>query len=100
MIQRNAKARLPLRTALRCYWPFLLGITSFHILVVFDSAISTNQTLLLILFFVAILPAMWPYLFASAPYSFWAVAALYWFFGYLLTIALKVLLFSALGWEL
>src|SRR5687767_3930595 len=99
MLQHNPKTRLPLGLAMRRYWPFLLGITAFHILVVFAPAISANRNLVSILFFVAVLPAMYPYLLCSAPFSYWAVAALYWFFGYILTIIVKAVLFSLLGWN-
>ena len=88
---------MPLKSALRRYWPFLLGITAFHILVVFFPAVSNNWNLVAVLFFVAVIPAMWPSTFGSAPYSFWAIASLYWFFGLLLTVAVKVALYVALG---
>jgi hypothetical protein len=100
MFQHSAKHRLPLGPALRRYWPCLLGITAFHFAVVFVPGVSTNWSLVQVLFLVAVLPAAWPSVFGSAAYSFWAVAALYWFFGYLLTFVLKVLLFWALGWQL
>lgn len=96
---RSAKTRLPLGSAMRRYWPFLLGIPAFHILVVFVPAISGNGNLVSVLFFVAILPAMYPYVVKSAPLIFWVVASLYWFFGYLLTLVVKVVLFSSLGWN-
>jgi len=100
MLQRTAKPRLPLRAAVRRYWPCLLGITAFHLVVVFVPGASTNVGLIQVLFFAALLPPMWPPIFRSAAYSFWVLAVLYWFFGYLVTILFKVLLFSAMGWEL
>jgi hypothetical protein len=98
MFQRSASPRLPLRPALRRYWPCLLGITAFHIAVVFVPGVSTAPGLMQGLFFVAVLPAMWPFLFGSAAYSFWVAATLYWFFGYILTIVFKAALFQVVGW--
>jgi hypothetical protein len=100
MLSNNGKARLTLRSAMRRYWPFLLGIAVFQILVVFVPAISSNWNVVSVLFFVAILPAMYPFLFGSAPFSFWAVACLYWFFGYILMILVKGLLYTLLGWPI
>jgi hypothetical protein len=100
MLRRSAKTRLPLREALPRYWPYLLGITAFHFLVVFVPAISTNSPLVQVLFFLAVLPAMYPVTFGSANSSFWSVAVLYWFFGYMLTFVLKALIFIVMGWQL
>jgi hypothetical protein len=100
MFQRSASPRLPLRPALKRYWPCLLGITAFHVLNVFVPGVSSNSGLMQVLFFAAVLPAMWPLIFGSAAYSFWVAAALYWFFGYILTVVFKVVLFKAAGWQL
>ena len=96
----SARPKMPLRQALRKYWPFLLGISAFHVLMVFVPAVSNNWPLVQVLFFVAVLPAMWPSLFGSAPYSFWVVATLYWFFGYILLVVFAVLLYTVMGWEM
>jgi hypothetical protein len=90
---------MPLRPALRRYWPWLLGITAFHVLDVFVPSVSANSTLMQVLFFLAALPAMWPLIFGLAPYSFWVVAALYWVLGFVLMGILRALLFLALGWQ-
>ncbi len=100
MFSSSGKARLSLGPAMRRYWPFLLGITAFHILVVFVPAVSSNWNVVSVLFIAAVLPAMYPSLFGTAPFSFWIVACLYWFFGYILTILLKGLLFTLLGWPI
>src|SRR5690349_17902093 len=100
MFQRSANPRLPLRPALRRYGPCLLGITAFHVVVVFVPGASTKPGLVPVLFFAAVLPAMWPLMFGSAAYSFWVAAALYWFFGYILTVVFEVALFQFAGWEL
>jgi hypothetical protein len=100
MLRRSAKIRLPLRDAMPRYWPCLLGITAFHFLVVFVPEVSTNWPLAQALFFLAMLLAMYPVTFGSARYSFWVVAILYWFFGYLLTFVLKALIFIVMGWQL
>jgi hypothetical protein len=97
MLEGNSKTRLPLRTAMRLYWPFLLGITAFQILVIFVPPVSENRVVVSALFFMATLPAMYPYLFRNAPFSFWTVACLYWFFGYILMIIAKVVIYSLLG---
>jgi len=82
---------------MRRYWPFLLGITAFQILVVFAPAVSDNRVVVSALFFMATIPAMYPYLFGEAPFSFWAVACLYWFFGYILMFVVKAVIYSLLG---
>jgi hypothetical protein len=99
MLRYDPKSRLPLGPAIRRYWPFLLGIPIFHILVVFVPAISSSSNLVSVLFLVALLPAMYPLLLGSAPFSYWAIAMLYWFFGYLITILLKAVLYALLGLE-
>ena len=99
MFKVNSKARISLGQAMRRYWPFLLGITAFHILLVFVPSAAENHALLAILFFAAVLPAMWPTAFGAAPYSFWVVASLYWFFGFLLVALVRVILYSLLGWD-
>jgi hypothetical protein len=100
MLRRSAKTRLPLQEAVLRYWPYLLGITAFHFLVVFVPGVSTNWPLVQALFFLAVLPAMYPVTFGSAKYSFWVLAMLYWFFGYILTFVLKALIFMVVGWQL
>jgi len=100
MLQRSAKIRLPLREAMPRYWPCLLGITAFHFLVVFVPGVSTNWPVVQALFFLAVLPAMYPVSFGSAKYSFWVVAAVYWFFGYVLMFVIKALIFTVMGWQL
>jgi len=97
MLQSSGKTRLPLGAAMRRYWPFLLGITAFQILVIFVPAVSDNPIVVSILFIAATLPAMYPYLLGAAPFSFWAVACLYWFFGYILMIVVKAVIYSLLG---
>jgi hypothetical protein len=97
MLQGSNKIRVPLGAAMRRYWPFLLGITLFQVLVVFVPAVSSNWNVASVLFLVATLPAMYPYLFGSAPFSFWVVACLYWFFGYILMIFVKAFIYSLLG---
>ena len=98
MFKRGVSSRLPLSAALRRYWPFLLGITAFHFLIVFVPGMTDNRGLVTALFFAAVVPAMIPTLFGSAPYSFWVVACLYWFFGFLLAILVKAAIYTLFAW--
>jgi hypothetical protein len=91
---------MPLRQALRRYWPFLLGITLFHVLITFVPNLSEHRAAVTTLFFCAMIPAQLPYLVGAAPYSFSVVGGLYWFFGGIATIVVKVLLYSVLGWSI
>jgi hypothetical protein len=100
MLGRSAKIRLPLREAMPRYWPCLLGMTAFHSLVVFVPSVSANWPAVQALFFVAVLPAMYPVTLGSARYSFWIVAVLYWFFRFGLTFVFKALIFLVMGWQL
>jgi hypothetical protein len=100
MFTDSSKPKMSLGQALRIRWPFLLGITAFHLLVVFVPSLAGNHQLLGALFFAAAVPAALPVLFGAAPYSFWVVASLYWFFGFIATACVKAAIFLAMGWEL
>ncbi len=100
MLTDNSKPKMSLGQALRIRWPFLLGITVFHLLVVFVPSVAANHNLMGALFFAAAVPAALPVLFRAAPYSFWVVASLYWFFGFIATVCLKSAIFWIMGWEL
>ena len=88
IFRRHTTPRLRLRQALRTYWPFLIGLPIFQFLIVFSPTVRNNDVLFGILFLSAILPAMWPSSFGNAPYSFWVAACVYWFFGFILLVAL------------
>jgi len=100
MFADSSKPKMSLGQALRIRWPFLLGITAFHLLVVFVPTVASNRQLLGALFFAAAVPASLPVLFGAAPYSFWVVASLYWFFGFIATASLKAAIFWFMGWGL
>ena len=100
MFTNENKPKMTLGQALRSRWPFLLGITIFQLLVVFVPSVATNHQLVGALFFAAAVPAALPVLFGAAPYTFWIVASLYWFFGLIATVCLKAAIFSIMGWEL
>ena len=100
MIRRTSEPRLALSQALRKYWPLLLGLPTIQFIFVFVPSIFENRPLVGILFFAATLPAVWPYAFGNAPFSFEVVTGLYWLFGSLIPIAIKVVLFTAMGLSL
>jgi len=75
------------------YWPFLIGLPIFQLLIVFVPTVRNNEVLFGILFLSAILPAMWPLFFGNAPYSYWVAACAYWFFGFILLVALVAALY-------
>jgi len=92
MFSRNSNERMKLGPSLKRYWPFFLGMTLFHALVVFVPSVSANHAVVITLFFAAAIPASWPYVCGNAPYSFWMVACGYWFFGLILMAMIKVLI--------
>jgi len=92
MNSRNSKLRLPLRTALKLYWPWLSGVVVAGILIFCVPAVSANHTAVLGVFLAGLLPAMWPSLAKDAPYSFWVVACVLWFCLGLILPVLKSLL--------
>jgi hypothetical protein len=91
--RRRTNPRLRLRQALQTYWPFLIGLPIFQLLIVFVPIVRNNDVLFGILFLSAILPAMWPLFFGDAPFSFWVAACAYWFFGFILLVALVAALY-------
>ena len=98
MFRPRFSSRLPaprvgLREALRTYWPFLIGLPIFQLLIVFVPTVRNNEVLFGIFFLGAILPAMWPLFFGNAPFSFWVVACAYWFFGFILLVAFVAALY-------
>lgn len=100
MFPNSSKSKMTLGQSLKTRWPFLLGITAFHLLVVFVPSVASNHQLLGALFFAVAVLAMLPVLFGAAPYSFWVVASLYWFFGFIATVCLKAAVFWIMDWEL
>jgi hypothetical protein len=95
MLSHNSKHRMKLRPSLRRYWPFLLGIALFHLLVIFVPGVLESHKVLFVLFLVAVVPAGWPHTFGTAPYTFWLVACCYWFFGFMLMAIVRVLVGEA-----
>jgi hypothetical protein len=93
MSRHYTTPKLRLREALRTYWPFLIGLPVFQFLIVFVPPVRNNEWLFGILFLGAILPAMWPLFFGNAPFSFWVAACAYWFFGFILLLALVAAIF-------
>jgi len=79
MFRSNQKLRLPLKTALRVYWPWLSGLVIAAALIFLVPPVSSHHTAMLVVFFAGALPAMWPSLAKDAPYSFWMVACVLWF---------------------
>jgi hypothetical protein len=79
MIRKLRRTRLPLRQALRSYWPWL-AILLFASAVIFAFPGSkVHPQLMGAVFFVGIFAAMIPWLIFDAPYSFWIVACVLWF---------------------
>jgi hypothetical protein len=86
-----------LRPALRKYWPFLIGLPIFHAVALFGPDMKINDGVFMVLFLAAMFPAMWPATFGDAPYSFWVVAVLYWFFGFFLMALIGAVITSTIG---
>jgi hypothetical protein len=93
---KEAQPKLELSTALRRFWPNLIGLA------VLPSLISLGEkrfgipfSAFLLPFFAAFLLAAWPCLKRNAPYTFWIVACGVWmagvFAGGILFHALKAL---------
>ena len=92
-LRRNTTPRLGLRQALQTYWPFLIGLAIFQFLIVFVPSVRNSGVLFGVLFLSAVFSAMWPVFCGNAPFSFWVFACGYWFFGFLLLLAVVAALF-------
>jgi hypothetical protein len=91
MFRSKPKLRLPLKMALRAYWPWLGGIVIAAALIFLVPPVSSNDTAVLVVFSAGVLPAMWPCLVKDAPYTFWIVACVLWFCLGLLLPVLKAM---------
>jgi hypothetical protein len=79
MIANPRRPRVPLRSALRTYWPFLAVLLLTSAMIFTYLGAKEHASLMTAIFFVGAFVAMVPWLFFDAPYSFWVVACVLWF---------------------
>jgi hypothetical protein len=79
MIGNPRRTRLPLRVALRSYWPWLAALLFASAVIFAFPGAQQHPSLMAAVFFVGAFAAMIPWLFLDAPYSFWIVACVLWF---------------------
>lgn len=78
MLQRPNKPRLPLKRALRRYWPWLACLVASGVVIFLVPGV--RWPLEAPLFLVGAFVALWPVLKLDAPYSFWVVGCVLYFF--------------------
>lgn len=78
MFRRYSGPRLPLRGALKAYWPWLLPLIICSAVIFFVPNAAVHSLLVSVLFVVSAASAGWPWLRRDAPYSFCFVAVVLW----------------------
>ena len=78
MSRRNPTPRLPLREALRVYWPWLLGLVVAAAITFFIPNPREHFSVIAVFFFCGAFMAAYPWLRLNAPYSFWVFAGVLW----------------------
>ena len=79
MFQRYSGPRLPLKAALKAYWPWLLPLVLCSAVIFFVPNASAHFELVSLLFVVSAGSAAWPWIKHDAPYSFWMFGVGLWF---------------------
>ena len=79
MFQRHCGPRLPLKAALKAYWPWVVPLVLCSAVIFFVPNSTAHPLLVSVLFFLSAASAGWPWLRHDAPYSFWMVAVGLWF---------------------
>ena len=79
MFQRHSGPRLPLNTALKKYWPWILPLILCSAVIFFVPNSAAHPYLITVLFFAGGISAGWPWVRYDAPYTFWIVACVLWF---------------------
>jgi hypothetical protein len=74
----TARRRMPLRGALRSYWPWLTGLVVASALVFLLPDTAAHWNFLVAIFLAAAFLAACPCLFLDAPYTFWVFASALW----------------------
>jgi hypothetical protein len=74
----TARPRIPLRSALRSYWPWLAGLVVASALVFLLPDTAAHWNCLIAIFLAAAFLAACPCLFLDAPYTFWVFACALW----------------------
>ena len=70
---------MPLKAALKKYWPWLLPLILCSAVIFFVPNSATHVRLIATLFSVSAASAGWPWVRYDAPYSFWIFACVLWF---------------------
>jgi hypothetical protein len=91
------RPRLPLRAALRAYWPWFSGLVFSSALLSFWPGAVSHFQLVAIVFLASALMAGWPWLFRDAPYSFWIVGCVGWFLSPVVFAVVAVLVTTVKG---
>jgi len=78
MFQRDSGPRLPLKAALKVYWPWMLPLVLCSAVIFFVPNAAAHFLVVSVLFVVSAASAAWPWFRHDAPYSFWMVAVGLW----------------------
>ncbi len=74
----TSRQRIPLRSALKSYWPWLTGLVVASALVFLLPDTAAHWNSLVAIFLAAAFLAACPCLFLDAPYTFWVFACALW----------------------
>jgi hypothetical protein len=82
---------------MRLYWPWLLPLFLTSVVIFSLPAAKDHFQIIAALFFISAFAAMVPWLFFSAPYSFWILAGVLWFCTPFVFALLSVVSHAVLG---
>jgi uncharacterized membrane protein len=91
------RARPRLGPAMRIYWPWLLPLLLTSVVIFVLHAGKDQSHVVKARFFASAFAALVPWVFLSAPYSFWVLACVLWFFTPFVFALFSVVFNAVLG---